>query len=149
VAWTLYGLVVSQFGDVTMQMDDTDKTVKMFLEDYFDFKHSWLGWVAARDASRCGPTCQPARPACENSPYGRCGLLLQVVRAKATQPAKPTLLKRAACFSLPTPCRTCVAPQSHIPSTSSRASRADGASAAQTLGKRRLRSDDGGLASLR
>jgi hypothetical protein len=47
VAWTLYGLLVSQFGDVTMQMDDTDKTVKMFLEDYFDFKHSWLGWVAA------------------------------------------------------------------------------------------------------
>ncbi|WVZ69760.1 hypothetical protein U9M48_018495 [Paspalum notatum var. saurae] len=45
VAWTLYGLVVSQFGDVMTTMDD-GKTVKAFVEDYFDFKHSWLGWVA-------------------------------------------------------------------------------------------------------
>ncbi|WVZ69752.1 hypothetical protein U9M48_018488 [Paspalum notatum var. saurae] len=45
VAWTLYGLVVSQFGDITTTMDD-GRTVKMFVEDYFDFKHSWLGWVA-------------------------------------------------------------------------------------------------------
>ncbi|CAL4948796.1 unnamed protein product [Urochloa decumbens] len=46
VAWTLYGLVVSQFGDVMTEMDD-GRTVKVFVEDYFDFKHSWLGWVAA------------------------------------------------------------------------------------------------------
>ncbi|KAG2598994.1 hypothetical protein PVAP13_5KG412600 [Panicum virgatum] len=46
VAWTLYGLVVSQFGDVTTEMDD-GTTVKAFIEDYFDFKHSWLGLVAA------------------------------------------------------------------------------------------------------
>ncbi|CAO2208644.1 unnamed protein product [Urochloa humidicola] len=46
VAWTLYGLVVSQFGDVMTEMDD-GRTVKVFIEDYFDFKHSWLGWVAA------------------------------------------------------------------------------------------------------
>ncbi|KAG2598998.1 ABC transporter G family member 36 [Panicum virgatum] len=46
VAWTLYGLVVSQFGDMMSRMDD-GRTVKVFVEDYFDFKHSWLGWVAA------------------------------------------------------------------------------------------------------
>nr|CAB3473545.1 unnamed protein product [Digitaria exilis] len=45
VAWTLYGLVVSQFGDVMTQMED-GRTVKVFIEDYFDFKHSWLGYVA-------------------------------------------------------------------------------------------------------
>ncbi|XP_062195514.1 ABC transporter G family member 36-like isoform X2 [Phragmites australis] len=46
VAWTLYGLVVSQFGDVMTPMDD-GRPVKVFVEDYFDFKHSWLGYVAA------------------------------------------------------------------------------------------------------
>ncbi|CAO2175421.1 unnamed protein product [Urochloa humidicola] len=46
VAWTLYGLVVSQFGDMMTEMDD-GRTVKVFVEDYFDFKHSWLGVVAA------------------------------------------------------------------------------------------------------
>ncbi|KAL6842534.1 hypothetical protein ACP4OV_027378 [Aristida adscensionis] len=44
-AWTLYGLVVSQFGDIMTPMND-GKPVKVFVEDYFDFKHSWLGWVA-------------------------------------------------------------------------------------------------------
>ncbi|KAL6615559.1 hypothetical protein ACP70R_037829 [Stipagrostis hirtigluma subsp. patula] len=44
-AWTLYGLVVSQFGDVMTLMND-GTPVKVFVEDYFDFKHSWLGWVA-------------------------------------------------------------------------------------------------------
>ena len=28
------------------EMDD-GRTVKVFVEDYFDFKHSWLGGVAA------------------------------------------------------------------------------------------------------
>ena len=23
------------------------RTVKVFLEEYYDFKHSWLGWAAA------------------------------------------------------------------------------------------------------
>uniref|UniRef100_A0A453F0X3 ABC transporter domain-containing protein n=1 Tax=Aegilops tauschii subsp. strangulata TaxID=200361 RepID=A0A453F0X3_AEGTS len=45
VAWTLYGLVVSQFGDVTTPMED-GTPVKDFIEGYFDFKHSWLGYVA-------------------------------------------------------------------------------------------------------
>ncbi|KAL5220687.1 hypothetical protein ABZP36_025400 [Zizania latifolia] len=45
VAWTLYGLVVSQFGDIMTPMDD-GTPVKVFVENYFDFKHSWL-WVVA------------------------------------------------------------------------------------------------------
>ena len=45
MAWTLYGLVVSQFGDMMTTMED-GRTLKLFVEDYFDFKHSWLGWVA-------------------------------------------------------------------------------------------------------
>ncbi|KAG2598989.1 hypothetical protein PVAP13_5KG412300 [Panicum virgatum] len=46
VAWTLYGLIVSQFGDITTPMDD-GVPVKVFVENYFGFKHSWLGLVAA------------------------------------------------------------------------------------------------------
>uniref|UniRef100_A0A0E0JL12 ABC transporter domain-containing protein n=1 Tax=Oryza punctata TaxID=4537 RepID=A0A0E0JL12_ORYPU len=45
VAWTLYGLVVSQFGDIETPMED-GTPVKVFVENYFGFKHSWLGWVA-------------------------------------------------------------------------------------------------------
>ncbi|CAL4896463.1 unnamed protein product [Urochloa decumbens] len=45
-AWTLYGLIVSQFGDVTKLMDD-GTPVNVFVENYFGFKHSWLGLVAA------------------------------------------------------------------------------------------------------
>ncbi|EEC71063.1 hypothetical protein OsI_02808 [Oryza sativa Indica Group] len=45
VAWTLYGLVASQFGDIMTPMDD-GTPVKIFVENYFDFKHSWLGVVA-------------------------------------------------------------------------------------------------------
>ncbi|KAJ0971263.1 hypothetical protein J5N97_019222 [Dioscorea zingiberensis] len=49
VAWTLYGLIVSQFGDVNTPMDTGNgvKTVKEFVEDYFGYKHSFLGAVAA------------------------------------------------------------------------------------------------------
>ncbi|XP_066316434.1 ABC transporter G family member 36-like [Miscanthus floridulus] len=48
-AGRLYGLVVSQFGDVMTPMDDGNRTVvvSQFVEDYFGFKHSWLGRVAA------------------------------------------------------------------------------------------------------
>ncbi|OQU87144.1 hypothetical protein SORBI_3003G215300 [Sorghum bicolor] len=45
VAWSLYGLVVSQFGDIRTPMDD-GVPVNVFVENYFDFKHSWLGVVA-------------------------------------------------------------------------------------------------------
>uniref|UniRef100_A0A7N0U871 ABC transporter domain-containing protein n=1 Tax=Kalanchoe fedtschenkoi TaxID=63787 RepID=A0A7N0U871_KALFE len=45
VAWTLYGLVASQFGDVTRKLD-TGETVQEFIESYFGFHHSFLGGVA-------------------------------------------------------------------------------------------------------
>jgi hypothetical protein len=49
-AWSLYGLVVSQFGDVMTVMvgdDSKGRTVKAYIEDTYGFKHSWVGWVAA------------------------------------------------------------------------------------------------------
>ncbi|GMY34126.1 pleiotropic drug resistance protein 1-like isoform X2 [Fagus crenata] len=46
VAWTLYGLVASQFGD-KKDMLDTGETVEDFVRDYFGFKHDFLGVVAA------------------------------------------------------------------------------------------------------
>ncbi|OIT36141.1 PREDICTED: pleiotropic drug resistance protein 1-like isoform X1 [Nicotiana attenuata] len=44
VAWTLYGLVVSQFGDLQNKIND-DETVEQFLRRYFGFKHDFLGVV--------------------------------------------------------------------------------------------------------
>ncbi|OWM78228.1 hypothetical protein CDL15_Pgr015047 [Punica granatum] len=46
VSWTLYGLVVSQFGDLTNKLDN-DQTVEQFLRDYFGFRNNFLGVVAA------------------------------------------------------------------------------------------------------
>ena len=46
MAWTLYGLVASQFGDIKDLMDDNDETVEEFLSRYFGFKHDFLGVVA-------------------------------------------------------------------------------------------------------
>ncbi|KAM7493205.1 hypothetical protein LguiB_027814 [Lonicera macranthoides] len=45
VAWTLYGLVVSQFGDVTEKLD-TNQTVEDFIRSYFGFRHDFMGYVA-------------------------------------------------------------------------------------------------------
>ncbi|KAK6914940.1 hypothetical protein RJ641_020057 [Dillenia turbinata] len=45
VAWTLYGLIASQFGDVEGNLDN-GLHVKQFIEDYFGFKHDFLGAVA-------------------------------------------------------------------------------------------------------
>ncbi|CAB4272708.1 unnamed protein product [Prunus armeniaca] len=45
VAWTLYGLVASQFGDLNHVLDNGE-TVKQFLGDYFGFKHDFVGVVA-------------------------------------------------------------------------------------------------------
>ncbi|XP_072991166.1 ABC transporter G family member 39-like [Typha latifolia] len=45
VAWTLYGLAASQFGDYTNQLD-TGETVQEFLKNYFGFRHDFLGAVA-------------------------------------------------------------------------------------------------------
>ncbi|OIT18680.1 pleiotropic drug resistance protein 1 [Nicotiana attenuata] len=41
VAWTLYGLVVSQYGDLQNKLSD-DQTVEQFLRSYFGFKHDFL-----------------------------------------------------------------------------------------------------------
>lgn len=46
MAWTLYGLVASQFGDLNDTIDN-GQTVKQFLGDYFGFKHDFVGVVAA------------------------------------------------------------------------------------------------------
>ncbi|XP_044481156.1 pleiotropic drug resistance protein 1-like isoform X2 [Mangifera indica] len=44
ISWTLYGLVASQFGDIEDKLD-TGETVKQFLDDYFGYKHDFLGVV--------------------------------------------------------------------------------------------------------
>lgn len=45
VAWTLYGLVASQFGDIDTQMDN-GVVVSDFVRNYFGFRHEFLGVVA-------------------------------------------------------------------------------------------------------
>ncbi|KAL9463298.1 hypothetical protein AB3S75_001161 [Citrus x aurantiifolia] len=45
IAWTLYGLIASQYGDVEDKIE-TGETVKHFLREYYGFKHSFLGAVA-------------------------------------------------------------------------------------------------------
>ncbi|KAI0515912.1 hypothetical protein KFK09_008582 [Dendrobium nobile] len=48
VAWTLYGLVASQFGDYDHdKMTDGDVTVREFIKEYFGFRHDFLGAIAA------------------------------------------------------------------------------------------------------
>ncbi|XP_030479880.1 pleiotropic drug resistance protein 1 [Cannabis sativa] len=46
VAWTMYGMLVSQYGDVTEKFDGTEETVKEFVERFFGYKHDFLGIVA-------------------------------------------------------------------------------------------------------
>ncbi|XP_023512684.1 pleiotropic drug resistance protein 1-like [Cucurbita pepo subsp. pepo] len=46
VAWTLYGLVTSQFGDIEDRMD-SNQTVAEFVRSYFGYKYDFLGIVAA------------------------------------------------------------------------------------------------------
>lgn len=48
MAWSLYGLVASQYGDVKHNIDTSDgkQTVEGFLRSYFGFKHDLLGVVA-------------------------------------------------------------------------------------------------------
>uniref|UniRef100_A0A7N0RH17 ABC transporter domain-containing protein n=1 Tax=Kalanchoe fedtschenkoi TaxID=63787 RepID=A0A7N0RH17_KALFE len=45
-AWTLYGMVGSQYGDITSLMTDNNQTVKEFVDSYFGFEHDFLGIVA-------------------------------------------------------------------------------------------------------
>ncbi|KAF7843300.1 pleiotropic drug resistance protein 1-like [Senna tora] len=43
VAWTLYGLVASQFGDITKTMEsENNKSVQEFIRSYFGFKHDFV-----------------------------------------------------------------------------------------------------------
>ncbi|KAK4725675.1 hypothetical protein R3W88_030592 [Solanum pinnatisectum] len=46
VAWTLYGLVASQFGDLQNKITDSDETAKQFLRRYFGFRHDFIGVAA-------------------------------------------------------------------------------------------------------
>ncbi|KAL0291436.1 UNVERIFIED_CONTAM: Pleiotropic drug resistance protein 1 [Sesamum radiatum] len=50
VAWTLYGLVSSQFGDVKEQFD-SKQSVQDFVRSYFGFRHDFLGVVAVMVAA--------------------------------------------------------------------------------------------------
>ncbi|XP_058112242.1 pleiotropic drug resistance protein 1-like isoform X3 [Magnolia sinica] len=45
IAWTLYGQIASQFGDVEDTID-TGVTVKAFVKSYYGFRHDFLGVVA-------------------------------------------------------------------------------------------------------
>ena len=45
VAWTLYGLVTSQFGDVEDRFH-TGQTVSEYVRTHFGFRHDFLGVVA-------------------------------------------------------------------------------------------------------
>ncbi|MBA0658554.1 hypothetical protein Goklo_010752 [Gossypium klotzschianum] len=48
VSWTLYGLLVSQFGDINELLEDgNNETVKQYLRNYYGFRHDYLGFVAA------------------------------------------------------------------------------------------------------
>ncbi|CDP04829.1 unnamed protein product [Coffea canephora] len=46
VAWTLYGLLASQFGDIKEEMLDTNVTVEEFIRGYYGFRHDFVGYVA-------------------------------------------------------------------------------------------------------
>ncbi|KAL2332413.1 hypothetical protein Fmac_019994 [Flemingia macrophylla] len=47
VAWTIYGLVASQFGDIMEPMSsEGGKLVKYFIEDYFGIEHDFIGVCA-------------------------------------------------------------------------------------------------------
>ncbi|KAF0920709.1 hypothetical protein E2562_036412, partial [Oryza meyeriana var. granulata] len=46
VAWTLYGLVASQFGNIQTKLDGRDQTVAQFITEYYGFRHDLL-WLVA------------------------------------------------------------------------------------------------------
>lgn len=45
VAWSLYGMLTSQFGDVQDRLE-SGETVAEFLRDYFGYSREFLGVVA-------------------------------------------------------------------------------------------------------
>ena len=46
VAWTLYGLVGSQYGDVDKTIGNTNQTMKAYVDEYYGIEHDFLGVVA-------------------------------------------------------------------------------------------------------
>ena len=48
IAWSMYGLVASQYGDIKENIESTDgtTTVEDFVRSYFGFRHDFLGVVA-------------------------------------------------------------------------------------------------------
>lgn len=47
VAWTLYGLVASQYGDIETRMPNSDNVrVKDFIRQFYGFRHDFLGVCA-------------------------------------------------------------------------------------------------------
>ncbi|KAJ6833048.1 ABC transporter G family member 39-like [Iris pallida] len=46
ISWTLYGMIVSQYGEIDHPLSGTDQTVKEFIKSYFGYKHDFLGVVA-------------------------------------------------------------------------------------------------------
>uniref|UniRef100_A0A162A6A1 ABC transporter domain-containing protein n=1 Tax=Daucus carota subsp. sativus TaxID=79200 RepID=A0A162A6A1_DAUCS len=47
VAWTLYGLLASQYGDVKDVLEDEHVSVAEFLQTYFGYEHDFIGVSAA------------------------------------------------------------------------------------------------------
>ncbi|XP_030526426.1 pleiotropic drug resistance protein 1-like [Rhodamnia argentea] len=45
-AWTLYGLVASQYGDVEDLLEDSGGSVKQYIKDYLGYRHDFLGVAA-------------------------------------------------------------------------------------------------------
>lgn len=50
IAWSLYGLLTSQFGDIDVPVILSDGinsiSIKLFLKHHFGYRHEYLGFVA-------------------------------------------------------------------------------------------------------
>jgi len=49
LSWTIYGLISSQYGDVTYPLEvlgEETKPLNKFVEDYYGYRHDFLGAVA-------------------------------------------------------------------------------------------------------
>lgn len=46
VAWSLYGLMATQFGDLDDPMEN-GQTVEVFVKDYYGYKRDFVGVIAA------------------------------------------------------------------------------------------------------
>ncbi|GAU11042.1 hypothetical protein TSUD_113350 [Trifolium subterraneum] len=55
VAWTLYGLVATQFGDDVTSRIETNETVKEFIRRYFGYRDDFVGIAAFDKESRKDP----------------------------------------------------------------------------------------------